>query len=500
MPETLLELRGITKDFPGARALDGVDFSLDAGEIHSLMGENGAGKSTLIKVFTGVHAHEAGTMHLAGEPFAPRTPAEAQGRGISTVYQEVNLVPSLSVAENLFIGRVPRRFGFVDWNAMRTRAKAALERLGLRLDVDRALGSHSIALQQMVAIARAVDARAKVLVLDEPTSSLDKSEVARLFETMRALKAQGLGIVFVSHFLDQIYSIADRITILRNGRLVGTHRTAELPRLQLVAAMTGKTIGDLASRGHSKPAVRTDSPPVLEAAGIGRRGHVEPIDLTVRRGETVGLAGLLGSGRTEVAELLFGLRRPDSGTIAVDGQPARIASPRAAVARRIGMLPENRREQGIFPRLTVRENIAIALQARRGWWRPLSVRAQRSMADRFIASMGIATTGCEKAIGLLSGGNQQKAVLARWLASEPQLMILDEPTRGVDVGAKAEIEALMRSLCADGMAILFISAELEEIARDCHRVAVMRDRRKIGELEGDAVGVAGIMASIAGEG
>jgi len=500
MPESMLELRGISKSFPGAKALDGVDFSLEAGEIHSLMGENGAGKSTLIKVFTGAYGHDAGTMRLVGEAFAPRTPAEAQARGISTVYQEVNLVPDLSVAENLFIGREPMRFGLVDWRTMRARAQAALDRLGLKLDVDRALGAYSIALQQMVAIARAVDAKARVLVLDEPTSSLDKNEVARLFDTMRALKAQGLGIVFVSHFLDQIYAVSDRITILRNGRLVGVHRAAELPRLGLVAAMTGKSIEAVATAARAKTPVAPDADRVVSATKVGKRGRVEPTDLEIRRGETVGLAGLLGSGRTELAELFFGVHRTESGTVTVLGKPARIRSPRAAAALGIAMLPENRREQGILPRLSVRENIAVALQARRGWWRPISMRKQREMADKFIARLGVATAGCEKPIGLLSGGNQQKVVLARWLASEPQLIILDEPTRGVDVGAKAEIESLMHDLCANGMAILFISAELEEIARDSHRVVVMRDHRKVGELEGAAVTVPNILAAIAGEG
>jgi monosaccharide-transporting ATPase len=500
MPPSLLELRGISKSFPGVRALDRVDFTLEEGEIHALMGENGAGKSTLIKAFTGVHPPDEGMMHLAGRPYRAHSPAEAQAIGISTVYQEVNLVPDLSVAENLFIGREPRRFGLINWNAMRCKAVEALGRLGLKLDVDRALGSHSIALQQLVAIARAIDLQARVLVLDEPTSSLDKGEVARLFDLVRALKQQGLGIVFVSHFLEQVYTLCDRVTILRNGRLVAASALKDLSRLDLVSAMTGKDHRAIAARASAPAVSSPDAPSVMEANGIARRGHLSPASLSIHRGETVGLAGLLGSGRTEFAELLFGVHRPDAGAVSVDGRPVRITSPRKAMELRIGMLPENRREEGILPRLSVRENIVLALQSRRGWWRPLAPARAQELADEYIRRLGIDTAGSGKPVEFLSGGNQQKVVLARWLASAPALMILDEPTRGIDVGAKGEIEALMRELCADGMAVLFISAEFEELVRDCHRVAVLRDRSKVGELEGESLTVAGILSVIAGGG
>ena len=495
----LVSARGVSKLFPGVRALDGVDFTLRRGEIHTLMGENGAGKSTLIKVLTGVYTRDSGEIALDGQSINPRSPLEAQRLGISTVYQEVNLVPYLSVAENIFLGRQPKRLGFINWREINRRSREALSRLDLDIDVGKPLNSYSIAVQQLVAIARALDIQAKVLILDEPTSSLTAKEVERLFALMRRLKSDGLGLIFVSHFLDQVYAISDRFTILRNGRLVGEYEAAKLPRLELVSKMIGKDIEAVQRMTAHREDARTvaAAPPFLSAKNLGKTGTLKPIDLEIRSGEIVGLAGLLGSGRTETARLLFGLDKPDSGTITVEGEATTIRSPRKAVDLGFAFTPEDRKTDGILPDLSIRENIIIALQARRGWFRPLTRKRQRDLADQYIKALGIATPDAEKPIGQLSGGNQQKCLLARWLASQPRLFIVDEPTRGVDVGAKAEIEKLLSNLCKEGLAILFISSELEEVARDCHRVVVLRDRAKVGELTGEQRSVPTIMRLIA---
>ena len=352
----------------------------------------------------------------------------------------------------------------------------------------------------MVAIARALHIEARVLVLDEPTSSLDANEVEHLFAVMRQLKAQGLGIVFVSHFLDQVYAICDRFTVVRNGRLVGEYETARLPRLELIAKMIGRdleTVEAMSARQGTVP-VAAGHDGFLRARGLGRRGSVASLDLTIRRGEVVGLAGLLGSGRTETARLLFGIDRADAGELEIDGRRVVLDSPRAAIAHRFGFCPEDRKAQAIIPDLSLRENIVLALQASRGWIRKIPAQQQRQLAGHYVRALGIATSDAEKPIKFLSGGNQQKAVLARWLASQPRLLILDEPTRGIDVGAKAEIEKLIARLCGEGMAIVFISSELEEVVRDCHRVAVLRDRKKVCELAGEQIELSAIMKAIAG--
>jgi galactofuranose transport system ATP-binding protein len=495
----LLEVTGLTKEFPGVKALDSVDLKVQAGEIHALMGENGAGKSTLIKVLTGVFPRDAGETRLEGQIIAPKSPREAEALGISTVYQEVNLIPHLSVAENICLGRQPTWFGAIRWGAIAKRARAALARLDLSLDVNRQLSSYSIALQQMVAIARALDISAKLLVLDEPTSSLDKTEVDELFKKLRKLREGGLGIIFITHFLDQVYEISDWITVLRNGCRVGCFATKELPRIKLVSHMIGKAVQQveaLERKRASTATIRSDSP-ILEAKGLGRKGSVLPIDLDIRPGEVVGLAGLLGSGRTETARLLFGVDRPDQGTIVIKNQAVRFSSPRAAIRNRIALTPEDRKVAGIIPSLTVRENIVLALQASRGSWRRLSVSEQEKLADRFIQSLDIKTPSREQIVQNLSGGNQQKVLLARWLATEPKLFILDEPTRGIDVGAKAEVEKLIQTLRQDGLAVLFISSELEEVVRQSQRVIVLRDRRKVDELTEGDISEDAIMQSIA---
>jgi simple sugar transport system ATP-binding protein len=496
-------MRNVRKSFPGVRALDGVDFVARRGEVHALMGENGAGKSTLIKVLTGVYRRDGGEALLDGVSIDPRTPAEAQALGISTVYQEVNLVPTLSVAENLFLGRLPKRLGVaVGWGEVRRRSEAALARLDLQsVDVSRPLGSYSIAVQQMVAIARALDVSAKLLILDEPTSSLDAGEVARLFAVMRRLRDQGLGIVFVTHFLEQVYEVTDRITVLRNGKFVGEYETKQLPRAELIAKMMGRELAEFETSGRGSGADAAAAPvkkTLVRVKGFGRRGAIKPFDLEIREGEVVGLAGLLGSGRTEIARLLFGVDRADRGTVLVDEKPASLASPRSAIACGFAFLPEDRKTQGIVPELSVRENIILALQASKGWLAALPRRKQDELADHYVKALGISTPHAEQSIRNLSGGNQQKALIARWLAANPRLLILDEPTRGIDVGAKAEIQKLILDLCARGMAVLFISSELEETVRCSDRVAVLRDREKIAELEGGQVSEQSILHTIAG--
>jgi len=498
----ILEMRGITKRFPGVTALDGVDFSMRRGEVHALMGENGAGKSTLIKVLTGVYPRDAGEIVLAGEPFSPRTPVEAQARGISTIYQEAGLIPYLSVAENISLGRQPRRWGRIHWRAIHARADQLLRTFGLSIDVDRPLVSYPVAIQQMVAIARAVDVSARLLVMDEPTSSLDESEVAKLFDTIRRLRAGGVSVLFITHFLDQVYEISDRMTVLRNGRLVGAFETARLPRLELIGHMLGQDPAAVAAFEHERHAHRGGGAGELrlEARGLGREGAIEPLDLEVRAGEVVGLAGLLGSGRTEVARLLFGVDRATSGEIRVDGEPVILRSPRQAVRLGIGLCPEDRKTDGLIAELSVRENIVLAVQRRLSRLGVVSRREQAAIAERFIELLGIAASSPEQPAGTLSGGNQQKVVLARWLATEPRVLILDEPTRGIDVGAKAEIERLVERLSREGMALVFISSELDEVVRRSHRVVVLRDRRKVAELAGDEIDEQTIMHAIASAG
>ena len=476
----LLELHGLHKAFTGVAALVDARLSLRAGEIHALMGQNGAGKSTLIKVLTGVYPPDAGTMRLAGQPIRPGSPQQAQALGISTVYQEVNLCPNLSVAENIAAGRMPRRWGWIDWRAVQRSARSALERLRLDIDPGRTLGECPVAVQQMVAIARAVSLDARVLMLDEPTSSLDETETARLFEVMRTLRDAGVAILFVTHFLDQAYAMADRLTVMRNGRTVGEHRCADLPRLALVEQMVGRSLdaGDLAARR----AAASHPVPLLAARGLGRRGSVEPMDLDVRGGEVLGLAGLLGSGRTETARLLFGADRADHGTVTLDGRPLVLHSPRDALRAGLAFCPEERKTDGIVAELSVRENILLALQARRGVFDHLGAAEQQALAQRFITLLGIKTADAGMPIGQLSGGNQQKAILARWLATEPRLLILDEPTRGIDVAAKQEIMDQVLKLCDAGLAIVFISSELGEVLRTSQRVVVLRERRKVAEL------------------
>jgi simple sugar transport system ATP-binding protein len=495
----MVRMSGIRKEFPGVLALDGVDFRMYPGEVHALMGENGAGKSTLIKVLTGVYGVDAGTIELNGAAVSFSGPGEAQRAGVSTVYQEVNLCPNLSVAENVCLGREPRRLGRIQWGPMRRRAEELLARLDVHVDVSAELSTCSIAVQQLVAIARALDVDARVLVLDEPTSSLDTGEVEQLLKVVRSLRDSGMAILFVSHFIDQVFAVADRMTVLRNGKLIGEYPTADITPVELVTKMIGKelkVLEDLEDSGPSRAEV-AGAPVLLAAADLGRKGGVEPFSLDIHAGEVVGLAGLLGSGRTELARLLFGADHADSGSVRIDGSPAALRTPRAGLDHRIAFLSENRKAEGLVEELTVRENIVLALQASRGWARPLSRRRQDEIAEKYIKTLDIRPTDPEALVGNLSGGNQQKVLLARWLITEPRLLILDEPTRGIDIGAKTEIQRLVTQLSADGMSVVFISAELEEVLRLSHRVVVLRDRKVVAERDNQGLTADDVMATMA---
>jgi len=496
----LLTAKGICKVFPGVKALSNVDFELKAGEIHCLMGENGAGKSTLIKVLTGVETPDAGTIFLAGRQIAPSSPHHAQELGISTVYQEVNLCPNLSVAENIFIGREPLRFGSIDWKEINRRSELLLEKMNLSIDVTQPLERYSVAIQQMVAIARALDISAKVLILDEPTSSLDAKEVEKLFEVMNKLKEQGLGIIFVTHFLEQVYAVSDRITILRNGELVGVYETAALPRLQLIAKMIGKAFDgfETGAKKTESAGSQNDSKVFLTARGLGHRGSINPFDVHINKGEVLGLVGLLGSGRTEMARTIFGIDKADSGELFIEDQSVKITCPADAIKHGLAYCPENRKTEGIIDTLSVRENIILALQAKFGWIKYIPRKKQEEIADKYIKLLNIKTAGPEQIVRNLSGGNQQKVILARWLLTEPSLLILDEPTRGIDVGTKAEIQKLILSLAGEGMSVVFISSELDESVRCSDRMAVLRDRVKIAELTGEEIEEKVVMQTIAG--
>ncbi|BBY26887.1 sugar ABC transporter ATP-binding protein [Mycolicibacterium sediminis] len=481
--DPVVDMRDVTIDFPGVRALDGVDFRLLPGEVHALMGENGAGKSTLIKALTGVYDIDSGTIVVEGTEQRFSGPRQAQDAGISTVYQEVNLCANLTVAENILLGREPRRFGGIDYRAMNRRAAELLDGLDLSIDPRSTLGDHPIGVRQLVAIARATAVSARVLILDEPTSSLDADEVDELFRVMRRLRDGGTAVLFVSHFLDQVYEIADRMTVLRNGRLVGEYPTTTLDRVHLIAAMLGHDLELLDEIEHPAAAVESTADElVLSAKGIGRPPGLHPMDVDVRRGEVVGLAGLLGSGRTELARLLFGADRATSGQVSIDGAPVAVRSPRAAIARGVAFSSEDRKGEGIVGELTVSDNLVLALQARRGFARPLSKRAKDDLVNRYMEALDIRPRNPWALVKNLSGGNQQKVLLARWLITEPRLFILDEPTRGIDVGAKAQIQKLVADLAADGMGVVFISAELDEVARISDQIVVLREGRCIARV------------------
>ena len=493
----VLSMRGICKSFPGVRALNNVDFTLRKGEIHALMGENGAGKSTLIKVLTGVYEKDAGSIEIEGCPGEAHihSPQQAQNIGISTVYQEITLCPNLTVAENMFIGRTSDRL--VHWKDYEKRATEILDNLGIPARAKQELSRCSLAVQQMVAIARAVDMNCKVLILDEPTSSLDDKEVAMLFQLMRDLKARGVGIVFVTHFLEQVYEVSDRITVLRNGELVGEYAVKDLPQVELVAKMIGKSLDDLAELEQFQKGKGAQDEVVYEAEGLSS-SECRPFDFSIRKGEVNGFTGLLGSGRSESVRAIFGADQVTGGKVKINGKAVRVSNPHEAMKNGIGYLPEDRKRDGIIADLSVRENIILALQTIRGMNHPIPRAKAEAFADEYIKALDIKTASQDTPIKSLSGGNQQKVILARWLLTHPQYLILDEPTRGIDVGTKLEIQKLVLKLAEEGMSVTFISSEIEEMLRTCSRLIVMRDRNIVGELIGDELTQAQVMKTIAG--
>ena len=495
----VLEMRGICKYFPGVRALQDVDFTLREGEIHALMGENGAGKSTLIKVLTGVYPKDGGEVHIKGVegPALIRSPQDAQNVGISTVYQEITLCPNLTVAENMYIGRTKGMM--TNWKAMNHGAEQLLSDLGIPASPTQQLGACSIAVQQMVAIARAVDMECKVLILDEPTSSLDEQEVQKLFGLMRDLRAKGVGIIFVTHFLEQVYEVCDRITVLRGGQLVGEYVIEDLPRVQLVSKMLGKELDDMAAIQKGDESQRVDTgTPVLEVHQLASTAGIKPFDFAIHKGEVNGFTGLLGSGRSECVRAIFGADHTAGGTVRVEGKEVRIKKPLDAMKQGIGYLPEDRKQDGIVGDLSVRENIILALQVMKGFFKPFSRAQAEKFADEYIKLLEIKTASADTPVKSLSGGNQQKVILARWLLTNPKYLILDEPTRGIDIGTKIEIQKLILKLAGEGKSVTFISSEIDEMLRTCSRLIVMRDRKAVGELKDADLTQAKIMATIAG--
>ena len=497
---SVLEMKNISKSFPGVRALQNVDFRLCEGEIHALMGENGAGKSTLIKVLTGVYEKDGGEIFLKGLDKAAviRSPQDAQNLGISTVYQEITLCPNLSVAENIYIGRT--KGAGTNWKKMNAGADKILKSLDIPAKATQQLSSCSIAIQQMVAIARAVDMECKVLILDEPTSSLDEHEVEKLFKLMRDLKKKGVGIIFVTHFLDQVYEVCDKITVLRDGQLVGEYVIEDLPRVKLVAKMLGKELDDMTEiRDDSLVYKEKDaSEHIFEAQGLQSNAGIKPFDFYINKGEVNGFTGLLGSGRSECVRAIFGADRVIHGSVKIKGKDVKISKPIDAMKHGIAYLPEDRKVDGIIGDLSVRENIILALQVLKGFFRPISKAESYKFADEYIKLLEIKTASADTPIKSLSGGNQQKCILARWLLMNPEYLILDEPTRGIDVGTKVEIQKLVLKLASGGMSVTFISSETDEMLRTCSRLVVMRDRKVVGELTGSDLTQNKIMSTIAG--
>lgn len=493
-----IELRHIRKTFPGIVALDNVDLCFRAGRVHALLGENGAGKSTLIKIMTGALAQDSGQILLDGEVVEIGSTGAAQSMGISTVYQEVNLIPEMSVVKNLALERPTGRFGLISWKKARKRATQQLKRLKLDIDIERPVGSFSVAVQQLIAISRSLEDNTSILVLDEPTASLDANETAVLFDILRELKSEGIAIVFITHFLDQVFEISDDVSILRNGKLVETSEIKNVTHQEVISQMLGRELDDVEHALSNKTEVAVGAD-MLVAKGLGRQRTLEPFDLTLRAGEVVGLAGLLGSGRTEMVKLMFGAIKADSGHLEMGGQTLTGVSPGRSLRKGVAFCPEDRKAEGLIAELSIRENIMLSMQAKKGWLNRVPQKEQRRLADEMIEALAIATPDAEKPVGQLSGGNQQKVVLARSLVSQPSVLLLDEPTRGIDVGAHAEIITLIRRLCKEGMALLVASSELDEIVAAADRVVVLRDRKKIGEMGPGDITRENIVKMIAGQ-
>ncbi|MBO4377220.1 MAG: sugar ABC transporter ATP-binding protein [Lachnospiraceae bacterium] len=495
----LLEMKQIDKQFTGVHALNHVDFSVRKGEIHALMGENGAGKSTLIKVLTGLYSKDSGQIIFDGVECNFKTPQDSQRAGISTIYQEINLIPHLSVAENIFIGREPRNAFGIDWKAVRKEAKRLLMDIGIDIDVDKELSYYSTAIQQMVAITRAISQNAKLLIMDEPTSSLANDEIQVMFEKMRELVAKGMSIIFISHKLDEVYTICDRTTILKDGKLVGSYDIDKISRLEMVSKMIGRDASNVFTRTVGEFEEKEGRVPLLHTADIDNRVKLHGISIDIQPGEIVGIAGLLGAGKSEYAKVVFGCDNTYTGEFEVEGKPVRLKTPKGAIDLGFAYCSEDRKVEGIFPHMSVKENMTITALPHISKFGVVNRRKQKEIVDRYIESIRIRTPSPDQLICNLSGGNQQKVLLGRWLSMNPKLIILDEPTRGIDVGAKAEIETLIKQFSENGISVLYISSELEELIRNCYRVVVIRDGQNSGELRGEEITEANIMKFIAKE-
>ncbi|TCS65671.1 sugar ABC transporter ATP-binding protein [Primorskyibacter sedentarius] len=485
----LIEMSGIGKAFAGVVALRDASLAIRPGEVHAIIGQNGAGKSTLIKILTGVYRRDEGSVQMAGEDLTISTPREAQDAGISTIYQELSLVPLRSVTENVMMGYEPRtRLGLIDWKAAHARTREILARFGVEIDVTRQLGRYSTAIQQLVAIARAVSLDARLVIMDEATSSLDDQEIETLFSVVRELKKSGVAVLYISHFLSELYEICDRVTIMRDGRTVATHEVAQTTRLGLVSEMLGRDASEIAAAGQTALSGERSKPgaTLLEVDGLGTRTGLRDVSFEIRKGEIVGLGGLLGSGRTESARAIFGLDKLLRGEVRHHAAPV-IDTPARAIALGMGFLTEDRKADGIIPHMSVRENITLALLPRLRRFGAVDRARERELVQGYIDALQIKTSGMEQPIRELSGGNQQKVLLARWLALEPEILILDEPTRGVDVGAKFEIQSIIRNQVAKGLAVLLISSEFEELVEGADRIVVLQDGYSVTELQNPGI-------------
>ena len=491
----LVEIKDVSKHFPGVKALDHVSLSIRRGEVHALSGENGAGKSTLIKILTGVYTYDEGSIIFDGSPVAFKSTNESQKAGIGSVYQELNMIPYLSVAENIYIGDYPMGKTGIEWKELYENAQNQLDSLNIDVDAKKQLNELSTAQQQMVSIVRAVSRDCKLIILDEPTSSLDTKEVKTLFSLVRQLKEKGVAFIFITHRMEEIYQICDRITVLKDGHFIGTYQAEDLNQYQLVTLMVGREITQQRKQTYFSP--EKDQNYVVEVRNLAKKPKVKDVSFGISRGEIVGLAGLLGSGRTEVAEMLFGSEMPDAGEILYEGILQKNISPTKAVRAGLAFCTENRRLDGIVPNMSVKNNIVLACMKQISQLGFVISRKRLALVNRYIEELRIKTPTPEQRIRNLSGGNQQKALLARWMATNPKLIILDEPTRGIDVGAKQEVERLVQQIASQGIGVLLISSEIPELVRNCDRVIVLREGEQVGELAGAQISEEAIMQIIA---
>ena len=491
----LVEIKDVSKHFPGVKALDHVSLSIRRGEVHALSGEKGAGKSTLIKILTGVYTYDEGSIIFDGSPVAFKSTNESQKAGIGSVYQELNMIPYLSVAENIYIGDYPMGKTGIEWKELYENAQNQLDSLNIDVDAKKQLNELSTAQQQMVSIVRAVSRDCKLIILDEPTSSLDTKEVKTLFSLVRQLKEKGVAFIFITHRMEEIYQICDRITVLKDGQFIGTYQAEDLNQYQLVTLMVGREITQQRKQTYFSP--EKDQNYVVEVRNLAKKPKVKDVSFGISRGEIVGLAGLLGSGRTEVAEMLFGSEMPDAGEILYEGILQKNISPTKAVRAGLAFCTENRRLDGIVPNMSVKNNIVLACMKQISRLGFVISRKRLALVNRYIEELRIKTPTPEQRIRNLSGGNQQKALLARWMATNPKLIILDEPTRGIDVGAKQEVERLVQQIASQGIGVLLISSEIPELVRNCDRVIVLREGEQVGELAGAQISEEAIMQIIA---